>query len=281
MSDSAAQDRYTQEYQAAFARRPRITVGRVVRGVSRVVLWLAFAVPALVASGWAAWAPRTGRGASVAMARRALDLALDPGETVVEAATVSQRHWWRYFHPTYGVLAYTERRIVWVGAMPRALIEWDAEEPVAFETRSWPHDSVRIIPTRFVFGTARGIALSRYDAVRADSGRRWDIAAPVPRDAPRALFAVARDERPAVRRVTVALERRQAVLRADAERERQRDAYERWLARQPVYHIVRPGDALSAVAATYGLTPDSLRALNGREGDRIRIGERLLVRAGS
>jgi hypothetical protein len=183
------------------------------------------------------------------------------GEVVERSAMVSQRHWWRYFHPSYGVLAHTDRRVVWVGAVPRSLIEWNADEPVAFRARSWAHDSVAVRPARFLFGLATGVAL-------ADG-------------AGRELFEVPRAEREPLRQVVAVLVRRQAVLREEAERERQRQEYEAWLARQPVYHVVRPGDAVLSIAAAYNLTPDSLRALNGIPGDRIRIGERLLVKPGT
>lgn len=281
MTEPAAEYKSTQEYQTAFARKPALDAARVARGTLRVLLWLVIAVPSLAAAGWFLYTPRVGRTAALRMAQRELALALDPGETVERRASVSQRRWWRYFHPTYGVLAYTDRRIVWVGALPRTLIEWDSDEPVAFDMRSWTHDSVRIVPATPLVGPARGVALARFDAVRAEEGWRWDRSPAAPADAPRQIFSVGREEWPAVRELTFALERRQASLRADAERERLRAAYEGWLGRQPVYHIVRPGDAVLSVAATYGITPDSLRLVNGIEGDRIRIGQRLLVKPGT
>jgi LysM repeat protein len=41
---------------------------------------------------------------------------------------------------------------------------------------------------------------------------------------------------------------------------------------------VKRGDALSSVAALYGATPDQVRQWNGLVGDRIRIGQKLLVK---
>jgi len=48
--------------------------------------------------------------------------------------------------------------------------------------------------------------------------------------------------------------------------------------RREWYHTVRRGDALASIAKTFNTTPDSLRKWNNIEGNRIRIGEKLLVK---
>jgi hypothetical protein len=242
-------------------RRPPLTRRALVGGITQLLGGMFVAAVILAAAGFALFTPRVGAGTARQMASRELALALEPGETVERSAVVSQRHWWRYFHPTYGVLAYTDKRVVWVGAEPRALIEWDADEPAAFEMKTWAHDSVAIRPVRFLFGLVRGVAL-------LEPGRRGR----------RELFDVAPAQWDALGQVTATLERRQAFLRAEAERERQRQALQGWVVRLPVYHAVRPGEAVSSIAAAYGLTPDSLRALNALIGDRIRAGQLLLVK---
>ena len=49
---------------------------------------------------------------------------------------------------------------------------------------------------------------------------------------------------------------------------------------EPVYHVVRPGDAVGSIADWYQTTPDSIRTLNHLNGNTIKVGERLLIRAG-
>jgi LysM repeat protein len=42
---------------------------------------------------------------------------------------------------------------------------------------------------------------------------------------------------------------------------------------------VKRGDALSLIATKFGATPDQIRQWNQLEGDRVKIGQRLLVKA--
>ena len=183
------------------------------------------------------------------------------GEVLEAKAYVSQRHWWNYYHETNGLLATTERRILFIGVVPRGLIEPLEEDAPLLDVRSWPYDSVTVTPARLFLGTARGVAFA------SRAGRE--------------AFAVTDRDWSDLQRVTTLVRRRQAALREAAERERRTQEYVAWLARQPVYHVVRPGDALLTVAGQYGLTPDSLRALNGLPSDKIKIGQRLLVKPGS
>jgi LysM repeat protein len=46
---------------------------------------------------------------------------------------------------------------------------------------------------------------------------------------------------------------------------------------QEVYHTVRRGDTLIAIANRYGVTVSQIRQLNGLSGSRIRAGQRLRV----
>ena len=235
---------------------------RRLRSAVQALVGSALVLLAIEVAGWMLYAPRLGAAAAEGMARRELALVLDAGETVEQSARVSRRLWWNYYHPIRGVLAATDRRLIWVGVVPKGVLERDPDEPTAFDVKTWAYDhdadSVSARPVRVFPGATRGIA----------------IAAP----ANRAAFAVAGREWPRVAQVTGVVERRQAALREQAERERQAQEYAAWLARQPVYHVVRRGEALLTVAARYGLTPDSLRTLNDLPSDRIVAGRRLLVK---
>ncbi|MBC7790390.1 MAG: LysM peptidoglycan-binding domain-containing protein, partial [Anaerolineae bacterium] len=193
---------------------------------------------------------------AAALAQLAIEL--DQGETVEATVNVSRRHWWDYFHATPGVLAATERRLIWVGVSPRGLIERDAGQPTAFDVEYYPYDSVTVAEGRVFFGTRRGVVLARARG----------------RDA----FIVQSNEMSNVRRIAGLMERRLAAIRSELERERRQQEYAAFLARQPVYHDVKRGEALSSIAEQYGLSPDSLRMLNGLPDNRIKAGQKLLVR---
>jgi hypothetical protein len=234
-----------------------------VKGTVKALLALLLIAVALGALGFVGYAPRVSSTVARARAARQLAMVLEPGERLEATTPAVRRPLWRYFHPISGVLAATDRRLIWVGSIPRALIDWSEAGPPIYEISAWTYDSAIVAPTRVHLGVSPGLA------VRAAAG------APVMRFGVRTIDVESR------RRVVNTLERRQAAVRAAAEREREEQERAAFLARQPVYHTVAPGDAVSSIAARYGITPDSLRAWNGLTSDRIRAGQRLLVKPGS
>jgi hypothetical protein len=228
--------------------------------VVRAIVILMLVPVALVAAGFALYAPRSPARVARAESLRQLDEVLDAGERIASLTPAQRRPWWRYFHPVSGVLAATDRRLVWVGMAPRALIEWSGHEPSEFEILAWPYDSAVVAETRVHLGTSAGLA------VRAAPG------------APAMRFAVTAGNASTRAAVVATLQRRQAEIREAAEQERLEQERLAELARQPVYHTVSRGEAVSSIAARYGLTPDSLRVLNALTSDRIRVGQVLLVK---
>ena len=91
-------------------------------------------------------------------------------------------------------------------------------------------------------------------------------------------FGLPTESRGAADTIVRVLERRQAVSRASASRDRRAQEYAAWLARLPIWHRVERGEALSTLATRYNTTVEQLRALNGLPDDRVRIGQRLIVK---
>ena len=192
------------------------------------------------------------------LARSELLVMMEPTERVQAAAWTRRREWWDGFRETYGILALTDRRVLFVGIPPRELISPE-RGPQQFVIMQLARDAtLRVRRSRVDLGTVAGVTIENdrerlafasndgagVDSVLADvtRGRRSDAA-------------------------TVEL----------AQRTRQ---YEQRVSEKAVWHVVAAGDALTSIAARYGTTDAQLTALNHLSSTTIKIGQRLLVKSG-
>jgi hypothetical protein len=183
---------------------------------------------------------------------------LDPGEVVLAQAPVVQRLWWDYFRRTYGVLAATDRRLVFVGIPPEPLLHRDAGPPEA------SHASFRY---------ARGVG------VRLAGGRRARVT--LASGSKQAQLEAGDAQGTMLRAVLDTMRGRMDQLRAAGDAERRAIEVATEASRRATYHLVQPGEALEQIARRYGSPVDSVRAWNDLSGPRIVVGQRLLVRPGS
>lgn len=201
---------------------------------------------------------------------------LRPTEKVIASVSVWQRPLIDYFRATRGILVLTEAppdsthpvggRLIYLGLQPRDPLS-PADAPPTFDEREWPIDTlVRLSPTRTFFFVAHALEVAApqeprlvmgYPAGAADDADKLRSAIGKKYAALRALGWQRREERRARDRARLA------------------QIYE---GRRAWYHTVKRGEALSSVAALYGATPDQIRQWNGLVGDRIRIGQQLLVK---
>ena len=157
-----------------------------------------------------------------------------------------------------GTIILTDRRLVFVGVPPVNHLVPD-DGPAASERREFPLDTLtRVVRTRVFAGAAPGVLFSARGAAEA--------------------FGLPTESRGAADTIVRVLERRQAVSRASASRDRRAQEYAAWLARLPIWHRVERGEALSTLATRYNTTVEQLRAVNGLPDDRVRIGQRLIVK---
>ncbi|HET9424147.1 MAG TPA: LysM peptidoglycan-binding domain-containing protein [Gemmatimonadaceae bacterium] len=190
---------------------------------------------------------------------------VEPGETVETVISVVQREPVDYFRATRGVLALTNKRIVFLGLRPRDMLA-PSDAPPAFEQRDFPLDTaVSLTAGRAMAMLTRGVVLRTPDET---------LRLGVPETSwPEAQKLVSR--------MTTARERahaaavRQEELRKVAEEEWKR-AVAAW--RKPQYHTVRGGDALGNIATMWNTTPEKLQQLNKLPDNRIRVGQTILVR---
>jgi hypothetical protein len=193
---------------------------------------------------------------------------LQQGERVVRMVPVFRRSGVDYFRQTRGLLVLTDRRLVYLGAPPRD-ITGASDAPPTFDQREFRIDTlVRIEPSRALLGFAH--------ALRVETPQ-GSVNLGIPSGAwPRAQM---------MREAWAARHRKLRAIGvwagkvkvARAELQKQLAEYRR----QPVYHVVRPGDAISSIASWYETTPEKIAELNGIVGNKIKVGERLLIRSGS
>lgn len=196
--------------------------------------------------------------ARATLSRELSTYALEPGETVRASAFLYRRSPLAYFRSTHAVLAATDRRLLLLTLTPPDPLTRETEETLP-TIRDLPKDTtVRLDTGRVMFGASRGVTLRARD-VR----ERW----------------ASRDEDwPQVRAVIGDLSTVQQAMREDGEAIRLAGLAAVERARQPIWHVVRRGQALGSIATQYGTTPERLRELNSMSTDRIRAGDSLLIK---
>lgn len=204
--------------------------------------------------------------AATAIARRELQLnSLKPGEESYRIVPVFRRSAIDYFRATRGVVALTNRRLLYLGLRPHELFA-PADAPPTFEENDFPLDStLRMKTTRSFFGLGQAVN------IHSDKGSlRLDV--PASAEPTAGLLTLAIDVR-RERAVAQGEKLRQLAQRADEERKAaEADA------RKPKYYTVRRGDALASVATRWNTLPDSLRVWNHLPNNKIRVGQVLLVK---
>lgn len=228
---------------------------------ARAIATQALIVVALIVVGLGVHQYRTQpRPARTLVERELRGRILIEGEHVERVVPVFRRRAGDYFRATRGILALTERRVIYVGLAPRDILGPDDPVP-AFESNDFTPDTTLVVETgRTLLGAARALTF------RSLSGGT------------EAAFGVPDDAWGDARAVVAAIANRQQAQRAEAARLRREAEVADSIARAPRWHVVKRGEALSTIATMYGTTPERLRELNSLTSDRIRAGQRLLVK---
>jgi hypothetical protein len=201
---------------------------------------------------------------------------LRPNEKLRSAVNVWQRPAIDYFRATRGVLVLTDApgdslnpdggRLIYLGLQPRDPMS-PPDAPPTFDVREWPVDTlVEVTPARTLFMLASALRIVAPSESRVTLG----------------MSAAAGPDAAALR---AQLSRKYAYLRRVGwQRREERRARDRARiiaiheGRRAWYHTVRRGEALASIARTFATTPEQIRALNNLVGDRVRIGQTLLVK---
>jgi LysM repeat protein len=183
---------------------------------------------------------------------------LERDETIEWRAAVMARHWWHYFRVTHGILAATNRRLVYVGVPPEEILPREPE-PQLLEESSFPYDRpIDIWRGRVFLGTLNGVIIRAPGQLRT--------------------FGVAGSELSRLNSVLSLMSQHQKAIRDVDESERQNAIRDAVSARQPIFHVVERGEALEIIARAYNVTVEQLQAWNELGSPQIRAGQRLLVK---
>ena len=181
------------------------------------------------------------------------------GEKVQRTAKVFMRRPSDYYRGANGVLYATNDRLIFIGVAPGSKFE-SSDAPPMIVSQEFPNDTLLALRgTRLYFLTAHGVRVSHPGV-------------------PRGEFAAIRGQEAALDSLTDYVNAIHASQRKEAASEpRLRQAVDA-LIKQPLYYTVRRGDALSLIARKFDATADQIRQWNQLEGDRVKIGQRLLVK---
>ncbi len=181
------------------------------------------------------------------------------GEKVDRKARVFMRRPSDYFRGASGMLFATNERLIFIGIAPGDKFEDDDSPPVVI-SMEFPNDTSLVLdPARLFFLTAHGVRVSH------------------PATPPLELATI-RGQGPALDSLVERVNSIHSAQLREAARERRLRGAVAALIRQPLYYTVKRGDALSLVATKFDATAEQLREWNQLEGDRIKIGQRLLVK---
>jgi len=185
---------------------------------------------------------------------------LQYGESVQRRAKVFMRRPSDYYRGANGMLYATNDRLIFIGVAPGSKFE-DDDAPPMIVSQEFPNDTLLDLRgARLYMLTAHGVRVSH------------------PAAAARTEFAASPGEEAALDSLTEYVNAIHAAQRREAAREKRlREAVDA-LIKQPLYYVVKRGDAISLIATKDDATPNEIRQWNHIEGDRIKIGQRLLVK---
>jgi LysM domain len=183
------------------------------------------------------------------------------GEKVQRKARVFMRRPTDYYRGANGVLYATNDRLIFIGVAPGDKFE-NADAPATILSQEFPNDTLlRMKGARLYFLTAHGVTVTHPGV-------------------PPGKFAALGSEAAALDSLVNYVNTTHDAQRAAAAKERRLRQAVAALINQPLYYTVKRGDALFSIARKFDATPELIQEWNKLEGDRVKIGQHLIVKAG-
>jgi hypothetical protein len=199
------------------------------------------------------------RGAYTSASRELNAGMLHYGEHVERWAKAFQRRPSDYYRAGNGLLVATNDRVMFIGIAPSDNLE-NEDAPQRIVQYEFPNDTfLTLDPQRLYFLSATGVRISHPGY-------------------PTTTIAAARGEEGALDSLINYVSSKLAAQREAARRERKLRADVAAMINAPIYYTVKRGDALFNIATRFDATPDQIRAWNHIVGDRVRIGDKLIVK---
>ncbi len=200
------------------------------------------------------------RGAWQSAARELNAGMLHYGEHVESYAKAFQRRPSDYYRSSNGLLVATNDRVIFVGIAPSDKLENEDAPPTILQYE-FPNDTMLTIKQRrLYFLTAHGVVISHGPGTQQE-------------------FGASRGDEASLDSLLDHVNRKLDAQRVESIRERRIRADVAKLVNEPIYYVVRRGDAISTIATRFDTTPDIIKKLNNLPNDKVRINAKLLVKA--
>ncbi len=234
---------------------------RWFRFVKRFVIGISLVIVTLAVVGYTVFMRQVdARGAWRAAARELNGGILHYGERVERFAKAFQRRPSDYYRASNGLLVATNDRVIFIGITPGDKLE-NEDAPPSILQYEFPNDTILSIDReRLYFLTAGGVRIRHGDG-------------------PMREFAASRGDDAALDSLVEHVNRRIAAQKAEAAREQRLRTAVAKMINEPIYYVVRRGDAISTIAKRFDATNEEIKRWNNLPSDRVRIGDRLIVKA--
>lgn len=196
------------------------------------------------------------RGAWTAASRELNGGMLHFGERVERYAKAYQRRPTDYYRATSGLLVATNDRVIFIGVAPTDKLA-NEDAPATILQYEFPNDTLLSLDKQRLYGlTAGGVVISHGD------GRKVE-------------FAAADGAEASLDSLIDHVNTRLVAQKTEAAREVRIRAAAAAVVDEPIYYVVKRGDALSTISKRFDATPEQLREWNSLTGDRCGLASSL------
>ena len=233
---------------------------RWFRFIKKTIIGLFIVIVGIMVFGYAVFMRHVdARGAWKSASRELNGGMLHYGEHVEKFAKSFQRRPTDYYRASNGLLVATNDRLIFVGIAPSDKLESE-DAPQTILTYEFPNDTMLTMKKeRLYFLTAHGVRV-QYPGIATQ------------------LFAASSGDADALDSLIDYVNRKLDAQRVEALRERRIRAAVAAMIDAPIYYVVKRGDAISSIATRFDTTPEYIKQWNNLPSDKVRIGDKLIVK---